>query len=483
MSCGSCIRAGLVCTGYRNTEKLRIRDETSSVERKVVAMRRRTNDVDDRRKSLLMILRTVDSEPRYLPLALDVQAKKLFFDHYILAGQMNGSGAWDFLKPYYNSEDTPIYLKLTIDAASLAYLSHQFGSEGARLAALERYITALGIMSKVLQSPETSTKLTALFASLLLDLFEKLSTPQSLGNEAWSSHLRGALAISEKCGHQITTSSTAMRALTRLSTNLLISSLVAGIALPGSYLRLRDVLEKQLFVGVSKNPKWQLSNIMARYATLQSDIRKGKLAREDSLREARELASILKTFSDRDGNIKRTFESEPSRMIYGNDYSSYPDRHSTQTWNVVRLAHILVVDSLLSNSSTEMDRLGYALDVNDIASRICASVPQYVDCMGVVKLLGQIELLPPVIHWQSSCTSHTPSHKLACYTLIFPLYVAGSARGSDFKMWRWATEQLHYIGSHFGIRNAELVARILEERSERDPWRVYAMLGSYAFGA
>ncbi|TGO50732.1 hypothetical protein BCON_0177g00080 [Botryotinia convoluta] len=483
VTCGSCIRAGVICTGYRDTEKLRIRDETDSLHRKATAVRRRINETNGGGNSLLMKLGAANTEPRYLPLALDVQAKELFFDHYILAGQINGSGAWDFLKPYHQSEKAPVYLQLTIDAASLAYLSHQFGSQKARLIALERYTGALGVMSKVLASPETSKEMTTLFTTLLLDLFEKLSTTQPFGNRGWSSHLRGALAISEKCGGQFTTSSTAMRAFTRLSTNLLITSLAAGTALPSGFFRLQEYLEKSPSIDVPRNPKWQLSKIMAQYVNLQSNIQNGKRARESSLREARELDSILKNFSDRDVRIKQTFRTLPSRMVYGNVYYSYPDRHSTQTWNVVRLAHVLVVNFLVSNATTEMDRSQYLTKVNEIASDICASVPQYLDCVGAVKSLGQIDLMHPVVTSHNSCTSHTPSHRLACYTLIFPLYVAGFVIDSDSSIWKWATEKLHYIGSHFGIRNAELVAQILEKRSESDPWKVYTMLGSYAFGA
>ncbi|APA14265.1 hypothetical protein sscle_12g090350 [Sclerotinia sclerotiorum 1980 UF-70] len=482
VTCGSCTRAGVICTGYRNTEQLRFKDETSNLHRKASAMRRSANEAGNGRQPLIVIVRTVD-EPRYLPIALDVQARKLFFDHYILAGQINGLGAWDFLKPYHQSSKAPVHLQLTIDAASLAYLSHQMGSEKARLLALERYTAALGLMGKVLESPEIFQKMTTLFSSLLLDLFEKLSTTQNLSDKAWTSHLRGALAIAESCENRTMTSRTIMRAFTRLNTNLLISSLAAGVPLPNSFFRLREYLEASFSDEVTEDPKWHLSEIMARYVTLQNDFRVEKGARKSSLQEAREMDCILKTFSKRDAAIKRGFESQPSRMVYGNMYYAYPDRYSTHTWNVVGISRILVINFLNRNSSSEMERLELVLKGNEIASEIFASVPQYVDCMGAVKSIGQIELLEPAVPSQNSCTSHTSSHKLACYTLIFPLYVAGSVRGSDPRLWKWAIEKLRYIGSHFGIRNAEVVAQILEERSEKDPWRIYALLGSYAFGA
>ena len=39
------------------------------------------------------------------------------------------------------------------------------------------------------------------------------------------------------------------------------------------------------------------------------------------------------------------------------------------------------------------------------------------------------------------------------------------------------------MGSHFHVRNAELVAQILERETDVCPWEVFAMLCSYAFTA
>jgi hypothetical protein len=39
------------------------------------------------------------------------------------------------------------------------------------------------------------------------------------------------------------------------------------------------------------------------------------------------------------------------------------------------------------------------------------------------------------------------------------------------------------MASAMGIRNAEVVARLLEAGERLNPWKVYALLGSYAFAA
>ena len=45
----------------------------------------------------------------------------------------------------------------------------------------------------------------------------------------------------------------------------------------------------------------------------------------------------------------------------------------------------------------------------------------------------------------------------------------------------WIIKQLHHMICHFNLRDAEMIAQILEQESNVSPWDVYAMLGSYAF--
>lgn len=127
-------------------------------------------------------------------------------------------------------------------------------------------------------------------------------------------------------------------------------------------------------------------------------------------------------------------------------------------------------------------------NIETLACEICFSTSQYVDCPGTAR-----GMLPTQDKSTGSGVSdstfdeaehlHSPSQNLDCYTLIFPLYVAGRSRSSPSGLRSWVIEHLRYMGGHFGIRNAELVRQILEQGTDVNPWTVYAMLGSYAFAA
>ncbi len=156
------------CTGYRDTQQLRIRNQSRDVE-----MRQLSRNT---------------ASPHSLPLSLDAQARDAFFAYYVTGR----SKIWDFLMHFYHPLDTPKHLQLSIDAASLAYLSHQVYSEAALKTARERYSMALRLTKKALQSSETTNNST-LLSSLVLDLFEKITNNEP--RHQWNAHIGGALTL------------------------------------------------------------------------------------------------------------------------------------------------------------------------------------------------------------------------------------------------------------------------------------------------
>ena len=122
-----------------------------------------------------------------------------------------------------------------------------------------------------------------------------------------------------------------------------------------------------------------------------------------------------------------------------------------------------------------------------MASDICASVPQYVQhTTGSVfpKSLRKSEdlgvpsdtdTISPFIE-RCNPVPHVP-----CYRLIFPLYVAAQSVATPASLKRWVIEQLQFMADYHAIRNAAVLANVLESGESKHIWHVYVMLGSYAF--
>jgi hypothetical protein len=457
----------VLCSGYRDTGQLRIRDQSRDVR----------------------IRALIKSHPTdySIGLSLHSQARDAFFAHYVTGK----SKTWDFLIQFYHPLDAPKHLELCIEAASLGYLSHLVYSDVAMKIARERYGKALGLMNTVLRSSEIASKNTTLLSSLMLDLFEKITNNKP--QDHWSTHINGALGLVEVLGLQTFDDPAAIRILVRLSTNLLISCVASKTHVPYKLIILRKHVAKH--ISVADDPKWKLTDLMIIYATLRANMRCGHLSKYDGLRHISQLDAKLNSLAlemPATWQFYTTIPDNKSDFLYNHHIDTYPDRYITQTWNVLRLVRLLLnetavklhrLEPAISDADfPEMTVMMAMTNIKKLSDEICASAPQYTDCkVAIQRKLPNLDLAQSFI--QTNCLPHETSQNLDCYALIFPLYVVAHSFNTSNKTREWVIKQLHYIGDHFNIRNAEIVSQILRQGNDINPWWVYAMLGSYAFAA
>lgn len=144
-----------------DTERLRFLDESASVVRKALKV-------------------SPPSAPQYLPLSIDLQARSIFFTYYAT------NRRWGCLVPYNHPVDSPKHLTLTIEALSLAYLWRRVNSAVTLVFAREKYVQALRMTNKALKNSKEATQNTTLMASLLLDVFEKITNVESGNKTSWA---------------------------------------------------------------------------------------------------------------------------------------------------------------------------------------------------------------------------------------------------------------------------------------------------------
>jgi hypothetical protein len=424
-------------------------------------------------------------EPQSLAFSVDLQARDAFFAYYVTST----SKSWDFLKQYYHPTDSPDHLTLAIEAVSLAYLYHQVYSQAALATARQRYISALRLINKALNSSKEAAKDTTLLASLLLDLFEKITDSEPRNSKSWRIHIDGSLALVNLRGLERFQGPDELRVLVRLSTNYLISCVASASPVPDELIAIRTYAGKHLNV---QDPKWRLSDLMVLYANLLSDIRRGILSDNECIERRMDLDLRMRAL-DLDmppsWQCSTTFLDAKSERAFELHFDSYAHRNVSQARNVLRLVRILLNEALIElypASTTQEKNLASIQmahhNIETLVADICASVPQYVDCDGAAReKLQALEMLE--VSGRGPGHPHNPNHLLDCYTLIFPLYIAGRSKAAPDNVKPWVIKQLRYMGEHFCVRNAEIVAKILEAQTEVDPWKVYAMLGSYAFAA
>jgi hypothetical protein len=459
--------------GYRDTGALRFNDETQAVRARATG--RATDTVRKEHRPVLA----------RLPLDILSQARAMFYGYYITGFCQ----VWDFLYPY-RSSDGPDHLTLSIDAVSLAYLSHQVNSQSALQLGRRKYVSALRRINTALQTPGTTQEATTLQTSMLLDLFERITCPSGICQEAKRVHVDGALALVKLKGLHTFVDDVGLKVLTRLLLNASVCYFSQGDSVS---LELHEVRNHMAQFTDTSDPKWKMSGLVLEFTDLMSSLRKGEISEETRVQKCIELNDELEEISKVAPllwSYKRRFvaANESHSGVLNGFYDVYSDRIATQRSNVLRILRLFLCKEVVTSLATRDDpdaRLQAqraSTAATTMIQEVCASVSQMTDCEGA----AQHKLPSASITPGYSRHNHTLSHLIDAYVLIFPLYIACWSRACTDEVRAWIIEQLDRIAEHFGIKEARKVVEILQrpnDSSEGGPWDVYRLLGSYAFAA
>lgn len=421
----------------------------------------------------------VPAKLQELPLDMQVQARTIFFAYYIA----DFSQIWDFLYPCLDPRNTPEHVSLGIDAVSLAFLSHHTTCPSAQTLGRKKYVSALSKTKEFLQYPGMAQQASMLEASLLLDLFEKLTTSRPSTVSTQRAHVDGALALVKLRGLEQFTDASSVKALLRLALNIIVTCIHNVVRVPEDMYAIRAHLAQ--FTDVS-HPKWRLTDVILDITDLMCDANEGLATGEEKLERCIDLERRLEIIEDEGASVwtyKRIYvlSDEATNNTLDGFYDIYGSRIDTQTRNVQRFMRLVLFDEIIATSTNPNDEVGqraYRTSATLIAD-ICASVPQMTDCAGPAR-----SKLPVGSTWSSH--THTLSHFLDTYILLFGLYAAGWSRACPLRTRKWIIGQLERIAEHFGVKEAAAIAAILktqEQKARVRPWDVYTLLGSYAFAA
>lgn len=445
------------CVGYRDTETVRINDQTEFVRSKALA---KANIAQSKQSN-------APANFRYLPQDLQVLGRDMFFAHYV----SDFSRTWNFLCQYLDPRSAPDHLTLGIDAVSLAFLSHQVSSPLAKDLGRRKYCEALRKIKKALQDPEKAIATSTIDSVLLLDLFEKMTKSASDINTSRHAHVEGALALVKLRGVEQFQEGAELRALMGLSLNATICSFSTGRPVPYEIRKIRQHAAQ--FIDTSY-PKWRVSGLMLEVADLAAEIHTGTIMLEQRIARSVELDRQLETValeaSPTWSYERKSVAEHGSRDIvpdgYIPVYDVYPDRMVTQMWNVLRLTRILLCEEVIESSFLLQDnRSGTQPErakaiIVEMIQELCASVPQMTNC----DFAARHKL--PNEHTASAGSphTHTMSHILDVYILVFSLYVVAWSRNCPFTAREWTIKQLHHIADHFGIKEAAIMLDILKKQ-------------------
>ncbi|KAL8798812.1 MAG: hypothetical protein Q9182_006356 [Xanthomendoza sp. 2 TL-2023] len=475
-TCTPCARAQLKCSGYRDINALRIKDESDAVKRRVHT-----------RKSLKVV-------PESIVVSIRSQARDIFYHDYVVGFNK----PFDFLQTFRSSTSRDEHLDRSVDAVSLAYLASQRHSVSAEKEARQNYISAINHTTVALQTFDQAKQDSTILAILLLDLYEKMTNKIATFGGGWAAHLSGALTLVQLRGNEQFNDPSVRRMLTRLGTNLLISCVASDTPVLPDLITLRNTIAAHFTS--SLDPKWLETDLVIEFARLRQEIDKGVLA---GSKATLALVELDAKFVRLGMEVPPTWQYKTiqvkvkSRHHFESFHHIHPAEHVAQMWNTLRLTRIVLNELICFRCLDTYGRLRSDFDLKaiherasrsiiEMASDICASIPQYIED-------SPTTLLPPSTKMASSSNlpNHdtrispvappNPTNHLPCYRLIFPLFVVAQSSALPPAFREWAIKELHFMADYHGIKNAMMVADMLESGQTKPVWEMYAMLGSYAF--
>ncbi|SPQ26690.1 02071a30-6669-43a9-8a86-fe3a51e58d94 [Thermothielavioides terrestris] len=453
--CGQCLRAELVCHGYRDPSQLAFRDETAATKQKVLARRAAA---------------TGQPSPASLQLGWDVRARYAFFSVYI----MRLSKSYGALAPLYSRAASTHHLHASVDAVSLAFMACHLDNPALMRPAREKYVLAVQSLGQALRDPQASMTDETLQSVLLLDLYEKMVNRDVRNPVTWMSHVRGAMTLVGARGRRNLSTPLAFELASRVAETLTISYAAAGLHLPEELTALRRALDSG---SVAAGPRWDYTAVTADMMNFLVDVRTGKMASPAAVvSKARTFDSQLADLEKRlpaSWEARRVYTSGQNPCVFGCYYDVYPTHFATQARNSIWVMRLILNDIVQQKqepggpaSSGGASTTSAAKNIADITRQICASIPQFI--------------LPDARAGNS--VPFSPLQRLQCHTLLPKLHLAGKL-STDTHMQSWIIGLLEHIAEVGSIKMARDIANLLRMRLDIDFWTAYVMTGSYALAA
>lgn len=162
------------------------------------------------------------------------------------------------------------HLAMALRAVSLAYLSIELCSDGILRRAGQRYSLALRLTNAALRYPPSAKNNATLLTVFLLYLYEKLTRKSGHDFSGESMHLSGALTLLQLSGASQFDDAVRILLFRKISMSVLLKCIRDGEDIPPYLLSMRQSI-------TVADQEGHLEELIARFAALQSSVRKGEL--------------------------------------------------------------------------------------------------------------------------------------------------------------------------------------------------------------
>jgi len=417
----------------------------------------------------------------------DDLAMGLFYTHYIV----KANSFADFLP---SNDVATQAMHFSMKAIGLGGLAAFTRDQRLRKEARRQYSSAITSTNIALRSIETARLDSTLLTVLLLGTFESMasSSPRSL--DYWINHINGAASLLDLRSHKELANPHTARLCIQVAAHVMVICLVQGIALPPVILDQQNFFRQYVR---TEDPVWRYQIHLARLANFRAYVKQGII--HDSTKilvECNTLDSLFALLIPDRFQPGWSFKAvdvdadDTNDMFYSGQYHIYENEIAHQTWNGIRCMRILInemiVDLLMEHPdlSSRAEAARSMETLKHMQVDILSSVPQ---SLGIVRpaMHGEKEFKSADINDIQSRTTFpwvnfdnndfnlgemTISSSLPWirawggYTIIWPLYTAGSMRDASDSSREWTIKALRLYEKQTGAQQAAFFANILEKK-------------------
>lgn len=386
---------------------------------------------------------------------------------FLLGDYIQGS-QFEYLPWVYNACQATDVLSPTLKAVGLASLSLYASRPELQGMALTFYGKAINAINEALQCQTAAQRDDVLASVMLLSLYETLTSRNTTDIQAWSTHMHGALSLVALRGPEQYQSKIGLGVFKQIATSIKLFCVQYHTRIP---TQLRAMLDRAASHSPVQDVTFVRPSIIQAFADLRADIAEGILFEpRDIIARSEEVLQLLEDFLIRlppSNQYDTVIMSRPSPGTYKNYYLNFHDHYSAQIWNTAWMGKMqlntMIYDqelrlleetctNILENPDQDQKKTGIdraCQEVISAAENICATVTQFFPCHK---------------------SSKKPYNVSTGYSLIWPLFTAGSSRLIEASTRDYVVSSLDCIATTFKLPQARQAVDMLIAHDCDESW-------------
>ncbi|KAK9428135.1 hypothetical protein V1505DRAFT_395482 [Lipomyces doorenjongii] len=456
-ACSQCLRAKKICPGYRDQLALLFREQSEEVARKVSSQ----STHNSKKGNWTSPASKNPPKAAHSPTTSSVEEEgiKFLLEHYLrfpLFAPGNSLSPFVLRTLLHRRSNSVILEAMT--SVGLAGLANIKNDGGLMVVARRKYLSALRMtMASIHDSVQVLFSQT-LRAVILLGIFESVTCDTS-SRDSWASHFDGAAAILKVRSPRGPLQNEDAISFLLIWFQIAIGCIQRRKNLP---LAMIDYPEScHVYLSELDQPACLLASIVTRFVALWASLGHQSFA---------DYNAIIPCALDLENDLKNWAMELPESWAFGTapfsveleDFTGgmehdYPSRFIANSWSCYRTVRMLVNDLL----------------VEHLPSRICTAVEYELQLADSLATLSQLstEICSSASYFLQVFDSHRNTsrfHIHGAFTLLWPLKVMGSSRGSSEALYLWAVATLQNIWQSLGIKMAlEMANQVTAHRKRR----------------